>query len=199
MEHADPDLLECDRSFTRSDALAKHMRTVHETEALRPSDPIPKSYSNPPNRNQRLKLILSARPSAEQINGDDLEHDFDNIGLDHLESLDKDGQPSRMHDASLELLLSAKEQYRLLRRQIHWAEDETEELKAEVEALEKLKREEWVEKELVLNNVLEAELHHHTRKKGGAPDKEKVDVLPSGYLPLSGPTPWYREDDDEEV
>ncbi len=35
--------LECDRSFTRSDALAKHMRTVHETEALRPSDPVPKS------------------------------------------------------------------------------------------------------------------------------------------------------------
>jgi hypothetical protein len=27
---------ECDKSFTRSDALAKHMRTVHETEALRP-------------------------------------------------------------------------------------------------------------------------------------------------------------------
>ena len=40
--------LECDRSFTRSDALAKHMRTVHETEALRPSDPIPKSHPNHP-------------------------------------------------------------------------------------------------------------------------------------------------------
>ncbi|KAG7147306.1 INO80 complex subunit 1 like protein [Verticillium longisporum] len=36
-------LPECDRAFTRSDALAKHMRTVHETEALRPSDPVPKS------------------------------------------------------------------------------------------------------------------------------------------------------------
>lgn len=36
---------ECDRSFTRSDALAKHMRTVHETEALRPSDPIPRGHS----------------------------------------------------------------------------------------------------------------------------------------------------------
>ncbi|KAI5808733.1 hypothetical protein DFH27DRAFT_540868 [Peziza echinospora] len=41
-------LPECDRSFTRSDALAKHMRTVHETEALRPSDPIPKSHPNHP-------------------------------------------------------------------------------------------------------------------------------------------------------
>ena len=36
---------ECDRSFTRSDALAKHMRTVHETEALRPSDPVPRGHT----------------------------------------------------------------------------------------------------------------------------------------------------------
>jgi hypothetical protein len=36
--------VECDRSFTRSDALTKYMRTVHETEALRPSDPVPKSH-----------------------------------------------------------------------------------------------------------------------------------------------------------
>lgn len=41
-------MIECDRSFTRSDALAKHMRTVHETEALRPSDPVPKSHQNHP-------------------------------------------------------------------------------------------------------------------------------------------------------
>ena len=41
-------VVECDRSFTRSDALAKHMRTVHETEALRPSDPVPKSHQSHP-------------------------------------------------------------------------------------------------------------------------------------------------------
>ncbi|KAL1791899.1 hypothetical protein ACET3X_009650 [Alternaria dauci] len=53
-------LPECDRSFTRSDALAKHMRTVHETEALRPSDPVPKHHSsNPTNNKQRLKLVLN--------------------------------------------------------------------------------------------------------------------------------------------
>jgi hypothetical protein len=174
------------------------MRTVHETEALRPSDPIPKSYSHPPNRNQRLKLILSARPSDQQLNGDDFEHEFGHADLDHLESLDSDGQAVNTNGANVEPPWPAKEQYRLLRRQIHWAEGETEELKAEVEALEKLRKEEWIEKELVFNNVLEAELHHHTRKRGGAPDKQKVDVLPSGYLPLSGPTPWYREDDDDE-
>lgn len=31
---------ECDRSFTRSDALAKHLRTVHETESFKISPPI---------------------------------------------------------------------------------------------------------------------------------------------------------------
>lgn len=62
---------ECDRSFTRSDALAKHMRTVHETEALRPSDPRPQGHTGgisqaapAPNGNgstsnpRKLKLIF---------------------------------------------------------------------------------------------------------------------------------------------
>ncbi|KAF2234945.1 hypothetical protein EV356DRAFT_523540 [Viridothelium virens] len=68
-------LPECDRSFTRSDALAKHMRTVHETEPPRPSDPIPKhhpshpSHSLPPGTTStptssstkptRLRLVLN--------------------------------------------------------------------------------------------------------------------------------------------
>ena len=56
-------LPECDRSFTRSDALAKHMRTVHETEALRPSDPVPRGHTGgisngPSNGPKRLKLIM---------------------------------------------------------------------------------------------------------------------------------------------
>ncbi|KAK5947122.1 hypothetical protein PMZ80_001269 [Knufia obscura] len=70
---------ECDRSFTRSDALAKHMRTVHETEQLRPSDPVPKGHtggilqaevkaSATTNGNakgpQRLKLTMKGSKSA---------------------------------------------------------------------------------------------------------------------------------------
>lgn len=39
---------ECDKSFTRSDALAKHMRTVHESDPLRPSDPVPKNHPSHP-------------------------------------------------------------------------------------------------------------------------------------------------------
>lgn len=70
---------ECDRSFTRSDALAKHMRTVHETEQLRPSDPVPKGHTGgilqaevkagaTPNGNakgpQRLKLTMKGNKST---------------------------------------------------------------------------------------------------------------------------------------
>src|ERR1700710_2144115 len=55
-------IAECDRAFTRSDALAKHMRTVHETEALRPSDPIPKallaSMQSHPKLASKLKLVV---------------------------------------------------------------------------------------------------------------------------------------------
>ena len=46
------------------------MRTVHETEALRPSDPVPKHHSsNPSNKFQRIKLVLSneaKRPSESK-------------------------------------------------------------------------------------------------------------------------------------
>lgn len=54
---------ECDRSFTRSDALAKHMRTVHETETLRPSDPVPRSHAN--QKPQRIKLFVRDPPPPD--------------------------------------------------------------------------------------------------------------------------------------
>ena len=41
------------------------MRTVHETEALRPSDPVPKHHSsNPLNKNQKLRLTFKAISSS---------------------------------------------------------------------------------------------------------------------------------------
>lgn len=44
------------------------MRTVHETEALRPSDPVPKHHSsNPQNKAQRVRLTFKASAST---NGD---------------------------------------------------------------------------------------------------------------------------------
>jgi len=49
------------------------MRTVHETEALRPSDPVPKHHSsNPQNKSQRVKLTfkgLGEKAAAGAANG----------------------------------------------------------------------------------------------------------------------------------
>ena len=66
-------LPECDRSFTRSDALAKHMRTVHETESLRPSDPVPRGHtggiSNGNTMNgtiKRIKLTMGGGTNGEK-------------------------------------------------------------------------------------------------------------------------------------
>lgn len=51
---------ECDRTFTRSDALSKHLRTVHETEVfkLSPQHPHVQSTENP---------ILEAKPTLPSV------------------------------------------------------------------------------------------------------------------------------------
>lgn len=65
-------LPECDRSFTRSDALAKHMRTVHETEALRPSDPVPRGHTGGISNGgsggplKRLKLTMGGKSNGDK-------------------------------------------------------------------------------------------------------------------------------------
>jgi Zinc finger, C2H2 type len=154
-------LPECDRCFTRSDALAKHMRTVHETEALRPSDPVPKGHSEAVARAaggagsngslKRIKLIVNngERPKAivgelpplptdgvPDENGEEgaVEMDCLSFGL----PVPHDYYPSDVADSldDHELALPPSQLYRLLRRQIHWAEQEGAEIAKELDAVE---------------------------------------------------------------
>ncbi len=166
------------------------MRTVHETEALRPSDPIPKNHSGPPTRPQRLKLILSAKPpedtaepeedessSVEEEPNHDQNHDENHDAPTATSSLDAlAAAAARMQHAQatfppelgftdVEMAMPPKSLYRLLRRQLHWAEEESAKLKAEVEALEKQHQEEWILKELALEQTLETELAHQDRRR----------------------------------
>ncbi|KAF4534277.1 Zinc finger C2H2-type protein [Lasiodiplodia theobromae] len=174
-------LPECDRAFTRSDALAKHMRTVHETEALRPSDPVPKHHSsNPSNKNQRLRLVFknngtdkpgSPMPASPHSQGAgqqqppppvENEYEHNNVIYRPLDPTIPHSPLTRKfpHDIQFtkeEMSLSAPDLLRLLTRQIQWATAEGEELKAEVDALEKARKDEWMAKELTLENVMEAE------------------------------------------
>ncbi|KAF2085186.1 hypothetical protein K490DRAFT_75418 [Saccharata proteae CBS 121410] len=172
-------LPECDRAFTRSDALAKHMRTVHETEALRPSDPVPKHHSsNPSNKAQRLRLVFKKTPGA---NGTDKsatpvpmspQHDdnkpliddsYENHNVIYIASSDGAHTtplkefPADIQFSPQELAMPAPALMRLLKRQVDWATEEAEEIKAELEALERSRKDEWAAKELALENLMEIE------------------------------------------
>ncbi|TVY25805.1 INO80 complex subunit [Lachnellula hyalina] len=158
-------LPECDRAFTRSDALAKHMRTVHETEALRPSDPVPK-YLNPQHNKSRLKLLVkkdhgTAAAEAAPIpvtNGttNGSPHHF--VGWTSSYPLELGFTPDEEERGAEQL-------FQLLRRQIHWAQEETVALKEQTEAYEQLRRKEWAEKEVLLDQVINNEYSYHERRQ----------------------------------
>jgi hypothetical protein len=103
----------------------------------------------------------------------------------------------------------AKELYRLLRRQIHRAEEDSDQLKRQCDALEDLRKREWLEKELLLDQAIQGERDYHERRilvKSGMADipsnqeiKLAVDrsmsnaysppnVNPSSPTPLPGPS-----------
>jgi len=155
-------LPECDRAFTRSDALAKHMRTVHETEALRPSDPIPKSMQ-PTAKSSRLKLVLKqAQANSEaQQNGGTTNGSTNGTDANGFTS----SYPVELGFTAEEESRGSKELWRLLRRQVHWAEEEAEALKRECEVMEEIRKKEWLEKEVLLDQAIKNEISWHERRK----------------------------------
>lgn len=192
------------------------MRTVHETEALRPSDPVPRSHSTAGTKPQRLKLIVNAKPptntylstqSPNLANPTEVEDDDATIAThedsEAAEDLEDDSDrdlsdfdpPPDCDFTEEELKLPIDELYKLLRMQLHWAEETHDELGKEVAELEGERKMEWQKKELVLDNVLEAEL----AVADGKGDQELVDelaaaLLPEKVLPMQGPfVPWYRQ------
>ncbi|EXJ58579.1 hypothetical protein A1O7_06006 [Cladophialophora yegresii CBS 114405] len=235
-------LPECDRSFTRSDALAKHMRTVHETEALRPSDPVPRGHTGgisnggaslmPP---KRLKLTMGGKTNGDKkatligdlpplptrytlslagINPEDVRMADDNDSDDLVDAVDVDIVPMTLPlpldyyppdiwedmDES-ERSLPPSQWFRLLRRQIHWAESERNGLQRELEELRAMtedarghpirrglgdekgadenRRMEWERSEEILETLLRAEVGQALEMvTGEAPD------------PTSEQNPW---------
>ncbi|KAG7292944.1 hypothetical protein NEMBOFW57_002989 [Staphylotrichum longicolle] len=162
-------LPECDRAFTRSDALAKHMRTVHETEALRPSDPVPKSMqaaglqgAGGASKTKNLKIIIKT-PQSHAAGHDD--------------AVD---EGSAAEDSSAELLTPFTEDQgftpdeltmplprlmKLCKLQAKWAEEEGEQLRAECKQWEQLYKQEWLEKEVLLDQVVQSEQAWHQRRQ----------------------------------
>lgn len=104
-----------------------------------------------------------------------------------------------------ELSLSAPDLFRLLRRQLHWATQESKQLRAEAAALEKQRKEEWEAKELLLENVMEAQVASELRRRAeaGLPQdfegfqQVQDDIIPSKQLPYlvkNGKQPWWRDE-----
>lgn len=204
------------------------MRTVHETEALRPSDPVPKHHSsNPSNNKQRLKLVLNMdgkKPEKGSTPGSPSSHshpplsatipppsdDYAHNNVIYLQDLAAPNAPTMVQfppDISFsdrELALPAPELFELLKRQLQWAQQESSVLRAEAEALEKLRKEEWEAKELLVENTMEAQvaLERRQRAERGEPeefegfDAVEADAAPSKALPIQpkeGKLPWWRE------
>lgn len=210
------------------------MRTVHETEALRPSDPVPKHHSsNPSNKFQRIKLVLSeekrsaekgstpgspsshpphsailpaAAAAAAATAAVETDHSNDNIIYiqDPVTNATMVQFPPDVGFTPAELSLPADKLFRRLRRQLHWATQDGEVLRAEAESLEKQRKDEWAAKELLVENVMEGELECAKRRlvESGQDEPDhfahlEADVVPSKKLriqPKDGKLPWWREE-----
>jgi hypothetical protein len=137
------------------------MRTVHETEALRPSDPVPKHHSIPGATSAssaklpRIKLKLSQHPKD---GSHDTEAQDSPVGTKETDLIAVPNFGPELGFDEDELSLAPDQLCRLLRRQIHWAKQETTQLKQEWEVIEPQRKEAWREKELIFEDVIHAEL-----------------------------------------
>ena len=168
---------ECDRAFTRSDALAKHMRTVHETEALRPSDPVPKSMQvggAAGKGSSKFKIIIKTPQSHaagqddtvdEDSNGDDVADNLTELLAEHGFSEE-------------ELVMPRKRLHGLCHWQVKWAEREGERIKKECKLLEEQYKREWQEKEVLMKQVIRSELDWQQRRRAVLAGTVDVQIVP---------------------
>ena len=245
------------------------MRTVHETEALRPSDPVPRSYTSAHFKPQRLKLVMKPPKSERDHTREDREDDDatvstnsdpenevttkastrngrstgaegptgmksrGEVAVENNQSRHPTAMASTFINSTIsssgrkappldstttnnnntttnpydptwpsDLALSPEEQalpldalFKLTRRQLHWTEQENASLRSECADLEHKRKEEWLSKELLMLNVMEADLALAQVK--GDLEKPLMDkvLLDMPYPPLrmKGSMPWYRE------
>lgn len=135
------------------------MRTVHETEALRPSDPIPKGMQ-PSNRNLALKSAAkhSHAPSDEQYAPNGIANGNDVSGW-------TSSYPAELGFTAEEEASDPQELFRSLRRQVQWAEEEGVLLKKQSDAMEEFRKNEWREKEVLLDQVIRSEADWYERRQ----------------------------------
>jgi hypothetical protein len=135
------------------------MRSVHETDTLRPSDSKANAAlvaGTPASKLQRIRLKLShpKEPGAESEPHESIlstaaADDDDSTMPEFGPELDFDDHELAMHPHDL---------YRLLRRQINWAEKESAQLRAEWDDIRPKREQSWLEKEAIFDDVIDGEL-----------------------------------------
>lgn len=130
------------------------MRTVHETEALRPSDPVPKSMqtqSGP--KSGKLKIIIKT-PQSHAAGQDDAVDDGDTASdmADFFTQLTE-----HQGFSPQELNMSIKSLYRLCVGELKWTKKDRDSLKRRCKEMEEAYRQEWLEKETLLDQVIQIE------------------------------------------
>ncbi|KAK4170314.1 putative zinc finger protein [Cladorrhinum sp. PSN259] len=177
-------LPECDRAFTRSDALAKHMRTVHQTEDLRPSDPVSKAHQSAgsgPGKTSKMTRIILKTPQSYAAGQDD-------AGDDSSAKDDSEDMFTPItEDAGFtteEIAMPVDKLARICKLQLKWSEKEGEELRAACQKWEEIYRKEWLEKEALMDQMVQVEQAWHERRKaivsGAANVRVTPDMVPSG-------------------
>lgn len=156
------------------------MRTVHETEALRPSDPVPKSMQTSGAAGKKLKIIL--RTPQSHAAGQDDAVDDGNSGDEHAAQFftqltEKDGFTER------ELGMPFKTLHALCRHQIRWAEEDGETLKQECKKMEDVYKQAWLEKEVLVSQMIRSELDWNERRRAVL---SGADTVLNGIGPANG-------------
>ncbi|KAK7204299.1 hypothetical protein BZA70DRAFT_280438 [Myxozyma melibiosi] len=158
---------ECDRSFTRSDALAKHMRTVHEAEAIR--EAIPKTEpSGPPKMSSKTaedyeSVLRTYRARERELRSSKKDEGEAATGAD-----DAAGETAAGNEDGLDGDESQKPQAELaryLKRKLAWAGELHGQLQEELDRVNKLKEDLWTSKELLLEKVIVKELGEEEASK----------------------------------
>lgn len=194
------------------------MRTVHEPEPARGS-----AFVDPPHpkiRGSKEKPATNGsavpkKPSPQDLLGVPT-HDEDGTPIIPSPNTDNityipahhpiTGQPGFMihyppdiHFTAYESAINADHLMRVLRRQIAWASKEGEALRSEADALDRIKKEEWLAKEMLLEAVMEGELRGADQEGLLQRVSEKVeqameaDVKPAASLNWTGGKPlWLR-------
>jgi hypothetical protein len=137
------------------------MRTVHETEALRPSDPVPKSMqAGPQGKGGKIKIIMKTNQQSQGPHDDmDDTANGDESNAEYFTPLTPDlFTPD-------ELELPVDKLYRKCHWESKWAEEIGESLTKECKEWEEIYYKEWLEKEVLLSQVIKSEVNWHERRQ----------------------------------